>query len=287
MSSSRFVHHSEDDIQCFVDTEANTNTKKKTTSDIALVELFLANEGETRDIQEIPPADLDRYLSKFLVSVRKKSGDEYEPTTLRGFIASVDRYLKKFRYSESVITGQSFANTRDVLKTKQKKLKRLGKGNRPQEAVPLTDDEITALFTSNVVGIHSPEALVNILWFNNCLHFGLRGGKEQRDLQWGDIELKTDLNGKEYLEYSVQRQTKTRPGDNPANRRAVKPRMFENKAVGPERDPVFVYKLYRSKQPQQTLSPNSPFYLAVNHFHSHEISHEDSKPWFKTKTTGS
>ena len=39
MSSSRFVHHSEDDIQCFVDTEANTNTKKAA-SDIALVELF-------------------------------------------------------------------------------------------------------------------------------------------------------------------------------------------------------------------------------------------------------
>ena len=46
---SRFVHLSEDDIQCFVDIEANTNTKKKTASDIALVEPFLANEGETRD----------------------------------------------------------------------------------------------------------------------------------------------------------------------------------------------------------------------------------------------
>ena len=50
MSSSHFVHHSQDDIQCFVDAEANTNTKKKTASDIALVEIFLANEGETRDI---------------------------------------------------------------------------------------------------------------------------------------------------------------------------------------------------------------------------------------------
>ena len=119
------------------------------------------------------------------------------------------------------------------MKSKQKQLKRLGKGNRLQEAAPLTDDEITALFTSNFMGIHSPEALVNILWFNNCVHFGLRGGKEQRDLQWGDIELKTNLNGNEYLKYSVEWQTKTRPGDNPENRRAVKPRMFENKAVGP------------------------------------------------------
>lgn len=160
MSSNRFIPHSEDDIQCFVDKEANANTKKKTASDIALVELFLANEGETSAIEEIPPADLDRYLSKFLFSVRKRSGEEYEPTTLRGFIASVDRYLIKFRYSESIITGQSFTNTRDVLKSKQKQLKRLGKGNKPQEASPLTDDEITALFTSRVMGTHSPQALI-------------------------------------------------------------------------------------------------------------------------------
>ena len=102
--------------------------------------------------------------------------------------------------------------------------------------------------------------LVNILWFNNCLHFGLRGGKakEQGDLQWGDIELKSDLNGKEYLEYSVERQTKTRPGDNPANRRAVKPRMFENKAVGLERDPVFVYKLYRSRGGARNFPAEGP-----------------------------
>ena len=71
MSSNRFIPHSEDDIQCFVDIEANANTKKKTASDIAHVELFLANEGETSTIEEIPPADLDRYVSKFLLSVEK------------------------------------------------------------------------------------------------------------------------------------------------------------------------------------------------------------------------
>jgi hypothetical protein len=85
-----------------VDTEANANTKKKTASDIALVELFLAKERETSAIEEIPPADLDRYLSKFLLSVRKRSGEEYEPTTLRGFIASVDRYKNLDTASQSL-----------------------------------------------------------------------------------------------------------------------------------------------------------------------------------------
>ena len=57
------------------------------------------NEGETSAIEEIPPADLDRHLNS-LYQFEKKSGEEYEPTALRGFIASahVDRHLKKFRY---------------------------------------------------------------------------------------------------------------------------------------------------------------------------------------------
>ena len=55
----------------------------------------LPNENETKQLQDIPLPELDTYISRFLLSVRKKSGDEYEPTTLRGIIASVERYLKK------------------------------------------------------------------------------------------------------------------------------------------------------------------------------------------------
>ena len=56
--------------------------------------------------QDIPPPELDAYFSRLLSPVRE-SGDEYEPTTLRGiYIASVKRYLKTLRYSESTIEGQ-------------------------------------------------------------------------------------------------------------------------------------------------------------------------------------
>jgi len=61
----------------------------------------------TTPIQDIPPPESDTYLSRFLLPVREKSGDEHEPTTLRGIcIASVERYLKTLRYSESTIEGQ-------------------------------------------------------------------------------------------------------------------------------------------------------------------------------------
>ena len=94
------------DVERFVEAEANKNTQRKMHSDVALMKSFLPNENETRQLQDTPPPELDAYLSRFLLSVRKKSGDEYELTTLRGMIASVERYLRNLHYSESIIEGQ-------------------------------------------------------------------------------------------------------------------------------------------------------------------------------------
>ena len=46
------------------------------------------------------------------------------------------------------------------------------------------------------------------------IHFGLRGCKEQKELRQGDVILKTESDGREYLEY-FERQTKTRTGEDP------------------------------------------------------------------------
>ena len=65
------------------------------------------------------------------------------------------------------MTGQAFAKSRDALKSKQKQLKRLDRGNKPQEASSLNQEEIDPLFNRRVMGIHSPQELINTLWFNN------------------------------------------------------------------------------------------------------------------------
>ena len=212
---------------------------------------------------------MDTYLSRFLLSVRKTSGEEYEPTTLRGFNASVERHLKKRGYSDSIITGQPFAKTRDALKSKQKELKRLGKGNKLRE--PLVSTKRRLIYFSRRESwefIHS----FNTLWFNNCLHFGKRGGKEQRNLSWEDVVLKTDCHGKEYLEYLTERQTKTKPGDNPLNRRQIKPRTYENLSEPDERNPISAYKFYMTKRPKETLVDGSPFYLTIDNLSNEKLA---------------
>ena len=125
--ADRFVLLTDTDVEKFIDIEENRNTERKTEGDLSLVMVFLAREKENRKIEDLPPAELDTYLSRFLLSEWKKSGEEYKPATLKEIISSVERYLKKRGYSDSIITGQPFAKTRDALKSKQKQLKWLGK----------------------------------------------------------------------------------------------------------------------------------------------------------------
>ncbi|CAH3144746.1 unnamed protein product, partial [Porites lobata] len=147
--AERFYTFDIREVEKFIDNEENSNTRKKAKNDMALLSSFMAKEKENRQVEEIPPQELDNYLSRFLLSVRKKNGD--------------DVISKKCRYSESVITGQNFARTRDALKSKQKHLKRLGKGNKPNEASSLSPEERDILFERKEMGFSSPKALINTL----------------------------------------------------------------------------------------------------------------------------
>ena len=166
-------------------------------------------------------------------------------------MASVERHLSRSSYGiKTIFKDTDFKKTGDALKAKQMQLKRHGLGNRPNATTALTDDEIEILFEKKLLGLSSPQALLNTVWLNNMIHFGLRDVRiEQKELRWGDIVLKTDSDGKEYLEY-FERQTKTRTGEDPRNQRPIKPRMYANNdATSIDRDPVHVYKMCKEKRP--------------------------------------
>ena len=46
-------------------------------------------------MKDIPAAEVNEYISEFIISVRTKDGNEYEPTSFRSLIASFERHLKK------------------------------------------------------------------------------------------------------------------------------------------------------------------------------------------------
>ena len=60
-------------------------------------------------------------------------------------IASFERYLRKKNYGFSVVNDKEFEKTRAALKSKQKDLKKKGKGGKPNASVPLTEEQVQLL----------------------------------------------------------------------------------------------------------------------------------------------
>ena len=173
----------------FIKGQQNEDTRKKTEQNIALLKEFLTLKGESRAVEEIPPNELNSFISEFNITVKKKEGNEdYEPSSLRVMLASFERYLKRKNNGYSIIKDVGFEKARMALKSKQKDLKKKGKGGKPNASVPLIEDDVKLLYDKELLG-KSTDALLNTLCFNNTVHFGLHGCKEHRDMCSGNVKL--------------------------------------------------------------------------------------------------
>ena len=101
-----------------------------------------------------------------------------------------------------------FEQTRRALQSKQRDLKRTGKDNKPNASATLSEEDIQVLYEKDLLGSSTAEALCNTVWFDNTIHFGLRGCKKDREMCWGDLDVKLcqTSTGQEYLEFN-ERET--------------------------------------------------------------------------------
>jgi integrase len=115
---------SDDELTEFVNKQENVNTKRKTAYEIQLFREFIQAANlellSSTSIHELSAADLNDLLSKLIYGVRKRDGSEYEPTTLRGFLASIRRYLKSHNYGFTIFGDVQFKTAMATLKAKQK-----------------------------------------------------------------------------------------------------------------------------------------------------------------------
>ena len=123
----------------FIEERSNRYTWSKTNRNVSSLKEFLRAKEFDKEIENLEAKELDEVLCAFIVEVKKKDGGEYEPTTLRSFISSFDRYLRKKGYPTTIIDGQEFRITRETLVAKQKELKKAGKGNNSVKRGPRSD----------------------------------------------------------------------------------------------------------------------------------------------------
>ena len=107
---------------------------------------------------------MNDYLSKFIFGVRKIGGSDYRPTSLRGFLSSIQRYLnKRTTASQFLLTLCLKLQWQLSKKKKQKELIAKGLGNKPRTSDSLTDEEIVKLYASKCLG--------QVAFSSNCKSF--------------------------------------------------------------------------------------------------------------------
>ncbi|XP_031567055.1 glutamine-rich protein 1-like [Actinia tenebrosa] len=251
------------EIQKYIRAQQKTSTINKTKYDMNVLKRFLQECGEEREIENIPPTQLDSLLSNFYIKAKKKDNTLYEPDTMSSFSRSIQRYLDDKNAKVNILKDEEFKLSRQALMSRRRELRKEGKGNKPNATVPLTSKDIDAIFNENEFGVHDTEILSRTMWFLLTLHFGHRARHEARQLKFGDVLLKKDeINGEKYVEWFQERETKTRHGDENEHQRAFRPRAYES---GDKKCPVVCYKQFVYRSPEEAKSPESPFFLAINH----------------------
>lgn len=162
MELDRFIEVSNRETTALVEKQKNDNTRRMTDCHVRLLRSFLDTRRERRQIEDIPPVELDLLLAQFFLGVRKAApadteefdgnSRQYEPGTLLAMQGSFHRYLCDKGYEVNVKADSHFKHSRDVLKAKMKELKQLGKGNKPHAAEPFTPEELQAFVERNLLG---------------------------------------------------------------------------------------------------------------------------------------
>ena len=236
---------------------------------------WATERGKEKNLEAYECVDLDKTLSQFYAEVRKESGEDYEPDSLRDMQAALERHLKSKLYPKSIIKDREFLSSRKVLEGKARKLREEGRGKRPNRSKSLTNEEEETLWKSGQLGSGNPRALINTMWWLLTQHFGLRGRQEHHNMKVEDFCLQRDDDGIAYLTFA-EGPTKTRQGGLKVKPRLVTPKMF---ATGnEERCPVMLFKVYLEKRPDEMKS-TGPFYLSV-------IDKPVSNVWFKKTPMG-
>ena len=231
------------------------------------------------DICALSPHVLQRWLSRFVLEVRKKGGTEYHPDTLYHIVCGIMRFLRQNGKPEvDFLKEEAYADFRSTLDAEMKRLKRAGVGSHKRQAEPLTQEEEELLWEKRILGDHSPQALLNSVFFFNGVCFALRSGDEHRRLRFKECQIQVVEKPGEraYLLYTED-SSKNNQGGLKGRKLKTKEVVHHENTSTPSRCPVRLFRLYNSLCPKDR--PENAFYLQP-------LKKPKQDCWFATKPLG-
>ncbi|KAM9369072.1 LOW QUALITY PROTEIN: uncharacterized protein LRP34_010794 [Phaethornis superciliosus] len=230
--------------------------RNRNTGDIKVLKDWLVSHypTETREIYELPPEDLDHYLTSFYSSAKRQDGREFSATSFHFFQGNIERYLKGHNYEYSVIRGLEFRGSQEALKSKHHQLAQKEREEEWSILETLTDKDVANLRKSGLLSRSNPQGFLHLILINIIRGFGARTHSQRQSLYWGQLVLKETEEELEYLEWVDDLRAEGSTG-------TPGPRLFAQPG-SPETCPVEDYKEYSRRRPPDTLHDCNPLYLA-------------------------
>ena len=98
-------------LKLFLTGQRNSNTERKTRSDLNVWQIWCRSVGETRPIEHVPPTELNKILAHFFTKVKKRDGISYKPDSLTSLQRSLERHL----YETILGSSAAFCETVSLL----------------------------------------------------------------------------------------------------------------------------------------------------------------------------
>ena len=213
-----------------------------------------------KTFEEMTQYELDSQLQYFAFEARKKNGKRYPANTLREIFQGIGYYLKEILGRRwRLFNDPEFQSSVQALDAAMKEANFLQiPSEGPGPSSPVSKEQESALWEKNILGDTDPTVLLRTIFFCCGKFFGLRGGREHRELQFGvQIQLLMTEQG-EALLYSNKHSKNFTGGLKQCRIKPKNIKIFQNKE-NPKRCLIRLYKLYASKRP--TNCKVTAFYL--------------------------
>ncbi len=201
------------------------------------------------NVEEMEVLAIAFWLPRFVVEMRKENGDEYLPNSIYGVCSGLQRHLRVIERGDvNIFDHASFTNIRQVLDAQMITLK--SSRNFEQKCAGVITEELEdQLWNMKVLGDHTPQVLLDTVFYYISLYFALRGGEEHRRLRHSppQIKLHEPADVPSYLTYTED-VSKTNQGGLLHRNRVPKVVSHYQNTNFPERL-VRLFKLSRSSSP--------------------------------------
>lgn len=229
---------------------------------------------------------LNKWLSLYVKETRRKDGKPFPSRTIDMLLCGLKRHMKELNPDAVDILNEKdprFAGLRGTRDTVSRQLREAGVGATVKHTSVFSAAEEDQLWSAGVLGVDSPRALLNAVFFTVGKTFCLRGGREHEMLKLKQFKFGTEGSAcaERKVDFVVYTEngSKNRSGSYKDRGEAKEVKHFANERLG-ERCAVYLLKLYFSKlsmdivengdeklyfQPKQKTPPNGIAWFKRQH----------------------